>query len=1176
MPITMFRILNERLVMNLLFKSLLRISICCLAMAGLAVGQEFRASLSGTVKDSTGASVAGAKIQLTDVERKVMSSAETNATGRFTIGFLVPSSYTLGVEAAGFKKYVRENIVLAIGDRASVEVGLELGPVTERITVIERMSVVQTETATRGGLVEKELLESMPNAGRNVFQLAFAMPGVIKPSVSQGNSFGLDGIANATAGIAGGSGGPSGRENSSEFLLDGVANVKGDRQIAMIPALESVAEFQVLTNVYDSQYGRSGGGVITSTTKSGTNSLHGTVFERLFDTALAANPWALNRAGLPKPVIRNHNYGFQVNGPVFLPKLFDGRNKLFFMLSYDTSPDPEQLQASQSSVPTPEFRQGDFSGLFAANGNQVRIYDPLTTRLGPDGRNYIRDAFSGNRIPASRINAVGAKTISFYPNPTGPGNGPAQINNFVNSTIGFGATPQWLGRMDYRLGSRHALFARYGETAQSREGGIIWGTNAAEPTTTAPRARRGRNLTIDWSATLNSATTWSLRAGFARQENVFGNRFSRGFNPKDLGFPDSLVSRLPSHQFPLFQMGSYIRLGSDRVNDFNADDTTSIQPVFGRVVGSHVMKMGADLRRYVKNEINLLAASGTYTLGKAWTQADPLRADALSGNEAATLLLGYPTAGGVDININPAYKNLYYAFFFQDDWKVNRRLTLNLGLRWDYEAPIVERYNRMNRGFAFGQPSPIAEQARSSPAAANCPACSNLRGGVLFAGGSGNSRLAFEPDRNNFQPRIGFAFAIRPKTVLRGGYGTSAYGQSDRGSSAGFSRFTPLIPSLDGGLTPNVSLSNPFPGGILQPVGNSRGLATDLGLGVGFNFLERSIALSHQVSFGFQQELPGAILADMAYVGNFSRGLSTGAGLNFIPLDQLGRASSYYTERIANPLAGLLPANPALNGATIPRANLLVAYPQYAGIGMSSIPAGSSRYDSLQASVQRRFRGGYLFQVNYTISKTLERLTMLNPNDYNAADPARTGLEKRLSAFDAPRKLSVVGVYELPLGRGKRVGGSMPLLANLVAGGWKLGWNVTYQSGFPIDFPNAAPIRTGSAKLPKDQRSLERSFDTSIFPRVAGPAPFTLRDFPTRFPDVRFMGVRNWDFSLSKDFRIVERVKAQFRADFINAFNTPFFTRAQSLDVANARFGQLILAQNNQSRNIFLDFKLIF
>jgi hypothetical protein len=348
---------------------------------------------------------------------------------------------------------------------------------------------------------------------------------------------------------------------------------------------------------------------------------------------------------------------------------------------------------------------------------------------------------------------------------------------------------------------------------------------------------------------------------------------------------------------------------------------------------------------------------------------------------------------------------------------------------------------------------------------------------------------------------------------------------SDAGSALGFNRTTPIIISLDGGLTPNARVSNPLNGGsLLQPTGASRGLSTNLGLGLGVNYIPRDLPKSHQVSFGVQRELPLGVTLDAAYVGNFSRALTVSLPLNFIPRDQLGRAASFYTEQVTNPFQGLLPDNEALNRTTVPRQSLLTAYPQYTSLSLANAPIGLNRHDSMQLTARRRFRSGLSLQFNYMISKTLEQLQVLNAQDTNLSDYSATRLDKRLTPFDVPQRLSAIGVYELPFGRQRRFASSMPYVVNLLFGGWTLGWNVTYQAGFPIDFPNAAPLRPGSAELPSDRRDRFRWFDTSLFPTVAGPAPFTLRDFPSRFPDVRFMGLRTWDLDLAKDIPIHERL----------------------------------------------------
>ncbi|MBI4905834.1 MAG: carboxypeptidase regulatory-like domain-containing protein [Acidobacteria bacterium] len=1136
--------------------------------------QDFRSTLAGTVTDPAGASINGAKVHALNTQTNAAADATTNESGRYSIPFLIPGKYVITVEAPGFKQFVRQNVELQISTSVGLDVRLEIGAITEKVTVTSQMSQLETETASRGGIVDNDLLAGVPNAGRNVYQLAFAMPGVHKPSTAQGTEFSLDGLANSRTAINGAASGVGGTDSNTDILIDGTSATKGDRQVIMIPALESVQEFRVLTNIFDAQYGRTGGGIITTTTKSGTNQFHGAVFDRYFDQRLAANSWANNRNRVARPQNVVHNYGFQANGPVRIPKVFDGRNRLFFMVNYDSNP-TSSLYTTQWTTPLPEMKTGDFSNLLAANGQRVVIYDPLTTR--PSGTTYVRTPFAGNRIPSNQINPVGSKIVSYYPDPTQTGDTPARINNFFQATPNSGELWQWTGRFDVRVGNKNAFFGRYGETNMIRCCDQRYPANSpAETSTILPRGRRGRTLTLDWTRTISASTTFNLRAGFSRLENLSGNDQTTSFNPTTLGFPASLVSQFARPQYPQVTMGTYMSQGAGP--SVQGDDTYTLAASGGKVIATHVMKFGVELRDFRVTNLSFGPAGGSFAFTKLWTQADPNRADALSGNEVASALLGNPTSGSLTLPITPAYRAKYYSGFFQDDWKITRKLTLNLGVRWDYESPVVERYNQMTRGFAFGQASPIASQVTGKPGIENCAACRALTGGLVFAGGSGDERFAFAPDRNNFQPRIGVAYALGTKTVVRGGFGIYTLGQWALGGTTGFSRSTPVITSTDGNLTPSATMSNPFPNGILRPIGSSQGLATDLGLGLSFGYHERPLPLSKQVSFGLQRELPLGLFADISYVGNFTTGLPISGNLNSIPVAELGKAASYYSERVANPLAGLLPNNAALNGSTIPRQSLLVDFPQYSGVTSTNIPAGRNDYNSLQVSVKKRFANGLNLQVNYFAGKTLEELLPLNAQNLRAGNILSPLLERRLTIFDVSQKLAVLGTYYLPFGKGQPLLSGMHPVANALLGNWRFGWNVTLQAGFPIDFPNAAPLEARSAKLPSGERSLARWFDTSLFPRVAGPAPFTLRNFPTRFPDVRFMGVSNFDFSLSKDFVILERVKLQVRADAVNAFNRPYFTQLNggAPNVTSATFGQLAPAQNNSPRVIYLEFRMTF
>ncbi|HEU0119542.1 MAG TPA: TonB-dependent receptor [Bryobacteraceae bacterium] len=1143
------------------------------AILTAAYAQDFRAALTGLVSDPSGAAVAHATVKAIHLDTNAVSETSTNDSGRYSIPFLTPGKYRVEIDAAGFKKVVRENVELQINTRSSLDASLELGGVNEKITVTTQMSLLETETASRGGVVDNKLLQTVPNAGRNINQLAFAMPGVYKPSKSQGNAFTLDDLANSRPSINGSAAGTGGSENNNDILIDGTSDATGGRGVIMIPALESVQEFRVLTNIYDAQYGRTGGGIVSTTTKSGTNEFHGAVFNRRYDNRLNANTFANNRQGVARPDLIQNNYGFQTNGPIFIPKIVDGRNRLFYLLSFDSYPQASQFSA-QYSVPLPEMKNGDFSKLFAADGRPVLIYDPLTTVLGANGQ-YSRTPFAGNRIPADRINPVGQKMASFYPNPTSAGDGPANVNNYYTVSDNNRSLAQWMGRMDYRLSDKNLFFGRYGETELNRccdrsfpEG------SPAETSTILPRGRRGRTLTLDWSSVLSPSMTLNVRAGFSRLENVFGNSQTTAYNPVDLGFPASTVGQFSRPQFPTISAGNYRNMGASPSS--TADDTYTLGATAGKVTGTHVMKYGVEARDYRSTNLAFGAASGTYNFTRLWTQNNPNQADALSGNEIASMLLGNPTSGNVIIPITPAYSGRYYALFFQDDWKITRKLTLNLGLRWDYETPVRERYNRQTRGYAFDQASPIAAGAKTAAGVENCPACADLRGGLLYAGDSGDQRYAFSPDRNNVQIRLGAAYMLNNKTVLRGGFGVYSLGQWAMGGSNGYSRTTQMVTTLNN-LVPAGSMSNPFPTGVLQPVGNTLGLSTDLGIGTSFNYLNRRLPISKQYSFGIQRDVWAGIVIDASYVGNVTDGLPISASLNYIPADQLNQPASYYTAAVTNPMRGLLPNNAALNGATIPRQSLMTAFPQYSGLTANNVPAGRNRYDALQIAARKRFSNGLNFQVNYMKTKTLEQLTLLNAQDANLANLEQSRLEKRLSIFDVPQKLSILGSYDLPVGRNRAFLSGMNKIANGVFGNWTVGWNFTMQSGFPIDFPNAAPIANRSAKLPSDERTLSRWFDTSVFPNTAQPA-FTLRNFPTRFPDVRFMGVHNYDMSLSKEIPIKERIRVQVRADFINSLNRPYFTDlvTNPPNVTAASFGQINPQQNNEPRTIFLEARLTF
>jgi hypothetical protein len=1144
-------------------KRCLQLALVLAICAAPVLAQEVRASITGLVTDSSGAALANATVRVVNPGNQFTVTAVTNDTGNYVTPFLTPGSYELSVEAKGFKRHVRPNIVLELQDRARIDIQLELGDLTQSVTVDAAISTLETETAGRGATISNQMITNLPTQGRNPFQLAWAAPGVFKSGGWRYlRSFDIAGTSGFSAN--------GGRSKENEVLLDGISNVRSDRTVIHVPTMDSIQEFKILLNTYDAQYGRTGGGIVTIVTKGGTNDLHGTAFEYFQADDLNANQFELNAGNKPRPPMNINMYGFQVSGPVYIPKAFDGRNKLFWMLAYEAM---KQRSADPAIATVPEmaWRTGDFSSRLNAAGALVQMYDPLTTQS--DGT---RTPFSGNILPPSRLSKMATEALSYYPAPTSAGANAAKIQNYPFPSRWVGDMAQWIGRMDLAINSRNTVFFRYGQNPFSEYRGLkfiqnINDVNPAEPTGNAPLIRNGRNWTVDWTSTLTPRMTFSLRAGLSRWEETTGSIYGSGYDQSRMGIASSLLSQFTRQGFPNINLGTYQSMGTDRLINFSANDAYTLQPNLNIVLGRHFLKMGGEVRQYNDNSLNPGLAAGAYAFGKNWTQAVSNRADAVSGDELATFLLGYPTSAFADRNIDPAYKSYYYTGFVQDDWKVTSRLTVNLGLRWDYEAPAVERYDRQVNGLDFNAPSPIASQVSGL----------SLKGAVLFANANGAPRGVVLPDKNNWAPRIGAAYRIGDKWVVRGGYGLYYLGQSARGPNNGYSQRTTAVVSTDGSLTPAVTTANAFalqPGGLLlAAVGNSKGAASFLGEGLSPNYQNRPIPFSHQYSFDIQREMPGGILLEAGYVGNLTRKLPMSLGANWVPISELGKRTSagaidtaYYTAKIANPMAGLIPNNATLNATTIPRQNLMYAFPQFSGMTFSNVPIGQQRYDSFQLKFSKRFAQGVTFLGSYTVAKTLEQVAVQNAQFFNLADPASTELVKQPAAeIDIPQKFNFVAVVDLPFGKGRHFGNDMPKALDFVAGGWGLDMNITYMSGPAINYPNAAQVTAGSAKI--DNPTIPKWFNTDLWndstgTRVKAQESYTLKTFPLRFSDVRLPGYQNWDLGLSKTFPIHERLNAQFKFEAVNAMNHPWFTSIASVDVTNASFGRINPSQNNLPR----------
>lgn len=1130
-----------------------RLLTCAAAVCAVLAAQEFRATITGTVTDAQGAVVPNATIRITNTETNATVTTISNVSGVYTAPFLPPGTYNLTAGVQGFKTAVRNDIELRVGDRLQIDITLEVGTMSEQVTVSAAAELLETASASRGQVINTRSVQDLPLLGRNPFMLATLSTGVqyIPALASRSNRpFDNGGMDNFSMN--------GGRQFTNEFLLDGVPNTNVEQtqpsNLSFVPSPDATEEFKVQTNTYDAQYGRTGGGVVNVSLKSGSNQVHGSLYHYFRNDKLNANQFESNLQGTKKGAFRWNQPGLMFSGPVYLPKIYDGRNKTFFMYSWEkilsSIPFPQTY-----TVPTAAQRAGDFSTTLQANGQPITIYDPLTTRM--EGSSYVRTPFAGNRIPADRMDPVARKLLEFVPLPNNPGNITGQFNFITDQNPRTDEYDQHIIRVDQQLGSNHKFFARYVRGNRHEVNSLAGFPRPASPWYTHWRVNQGGNF--DMTNTVSPTTVLAFRYGYIRHQFAIA-RYADGFDTAQLGFPSSLVAQLPRLFFPEIAASEYTTFGTQGSN-FTFSDTHSISETVNKVLGAHSLKFGAEFRVMFNNQQNPTSSMGQFAFNRGFTQRDPLRGDSASGNSIASMLLGFPASGSVPWNVAPAFSNRYYVLFLQDDWRATRRLTLNLGFRWDYESPQSERFNQQNRGFDPAIASPLRVPGL------------DLKGGLRFV--DDKNRLPYKRDLNNLQPRVGAAFQLRPTSVLRGGYGLYYLPTFDHGFTNGFSQSTPFVSSVDGGLTPANRLSNPYPAGIDRPVGSSLGPATFLGRSFSFGYTDREIPRVHQFSFGIQQELPFRILVDASYVGSRTQQLQTAININDITAQQLGLGNDLLTQ-VPNPFQGRLPGT-AFNGTTITRRQLLRPFPQFDNITEEKRSIGKQWYNSLQLRVEKRYSSGVHFLASYTFSKTIEAIGYLNPQD------GIGNLARVLHDQDTPHRLVLSGSWELPIFRK----GSHAVLRQAF-GGWQINTITTIQSGLPIATP-ASTYSTGvNPKLDNPTRA--RWFNTCTLtvqgtrqncasaderPAFAIQPPFTLRTLSVRFPNIRTRREPIVDLSVFKQFLVTETLRLQFRAEAFNLTNTPWFG-APGTGVTAANFGVVSPAQANDPRNVQLALKLVF
>jgi hypothetical protein len=1132
------------------------------ALIGLSLfAQDFRATISGRITDSSDAPVPNVRLTATNVETGIVTTASSNDAGLYTLPALPPGRYTLAAEFTGFKRFVREGLTLEVQARPQIDIRLEAGDVSSSIQVTGEAPLLETSSASRGGVITGRTLVDLPLNGRNAFALAALEPGVNFTARGTANTFfrttGNGGISSATFG--------GGGFRSNESLLDGVPNTGTDGVVQYVPSVDAASEFKVQTNVFDAEYGRFTGGVLNAAIRSGTNQFHGTLFN--FTRNSYWNARDTFAANIPQ--FGYNLFGGSAGAPVIIPKLYNGRNRTFWFFNYEGSREGVP-RANVNTVPTALERAGDFSQSRVRSGAAilpVQIFDPATTRL--QGTTFIRDAYPNNTIPASAISPIARGLLSLYPLPNATGDAVTGATNHILSFKDPVFDNGYVWKIDHRFSDRHSIFFRYSwrQFGVDRQG-------AFKSLATGDIDRRDApGFAFDDTFLINSTTILNFRYGLARFKTL-SRADNLGYDLASLGFSPQFIGLLPFQAIPQISLSNGLTgISGANKQSRGAEDSHTARIALTKSVNRHTFKTGVEFRLLNSNVASLGSnATGAFSFDQGFTRgANPQVAGVNLGHGLASFLIGLPASGSVANNAATADQTNYKGFFFHDDWRVSSRLTLNLGIRYEWEGAYVERYNRINRGYDFGTESPLSAAARANYAAAPIAelSASNFRtmGGLLFAGVGGQPRGLSDLDRNNIAPRIGVSFQLDSKTVLRGGYGLFYGASTQTGETRnGFSVSTPYVASVDGGNTSINSLRNPFPTGLVPVTGASQGLLTLIGQGVSFTSPDRRQPKAHQYSIGIQRQLPSGLLAEISYVGNQVRDLPVNRNLNAIP--ETIRASAETTffatnrnilnDAVANPFFGVIATGP-LSARTVTRGQLVRPYPHFTGVQVQSLPVGVSRYDALQSKLTRRFANGVSLTASYAFTKQIEQTRFLNDQDLA---PVR-----ELTEFDLPHRFVSSVAYELPFGPGR-------LLLNRTSGfvarlleGMQINTIYQAQSGVPIEVTGAESLGR-SAK--SDNSTTGQWFDTSAFRQRQGIELIRT----ARLPDVRSAGRNNVDLSFFKTNRISETVRLQFRAEAFNAFNRPEYSLPSGA-FGTANFGR-VTSTNTFARQLQFALKLLW
>ncbi len=1168
-----------------------------------AAAQVNTSSISGVVTDASGAVVTGATVNLSNDETGVKLTTATSSAGSYMFPPLQRGRYAISVEARGFKKSERGGLELKIGDKLGLDFSLQVGNVTEVLNVTAETPLLTTTNANLGTVIDNQKIMELPLPGRDPTRIFQTAPGV----------GGINGdLSDLRLG--------GGRTRLVEFYVDGSpTSSTADARATALPSIDAIQEVKVETNNLSAEYGRTSGGAINIQTRAGTNKYHGSLYNFAQSDILNANTWDANRRGFAKAGYQKYLFGGTFGGPVKIPKLYDGTNRTFFFFNYDGERQYSDASTVTGTMPTDLERAGDFSQTLNTAGQKVTIYDPATYNAATNQRT----PFAGNRIPDARFDPAAKYMMQLFPDTNRPGDPGNGVNNYAGLSSSRFQRNDITGRLDQTIGNDHRFYLRV--TRKNNEATpALW----AGPATSGARPSWETQVgtTMNWNWTARPTMIVSAQFGAAPRDFIYYPVFE-GFDPTKIPFAQNAKNELDPRFIPNMSFEKITALGCSWCTTFLHDRYFFGNVSMTKMWSRHTLKMGYEQRRSYINNSEAGTPSGGAAFDGAWTGINQQAPFAQQGSGFASYLLGAPNNFSFQGN-KYAWAVLFanHGAFIQDDFKVNRKLTLNLGLRWEYEAPETERFNRLvyvdpmadsgvkvNSAFNW-QRDVVA--AGLLPAGAPVP---NLNGPLLGAMGLVNSpvrssRNGSNPYWKNFGPRLGLAYQIDAKTVFRGGFGILYSGYTGNASGTGSLAINNYINSSgaatitrDGGQTIAATLSNPFPGNYgLNPAVNDWSTTRDLYLGTYAYGYELDHRPSYEVSYnaGLQRTVKDTWLFEGSFVANKGVHLYVGGNpaLGTMEPQYLGLGSALLEKQVPNPFYGTMPASNTspLAQKTIAYKFLLNSQPQWPGGGLRSLQrsTGNSHYFGGMFRVEKRFKGGLSLQIAYTVSKLIEDTSAKTSSAFGLPQDGKSFHDIRnLSVQDIPQKFVATYLYTMPFGKGQKWMNDTSTMGKKlldgVAGGWKFAGFSIIQSGYPLQIRQNDNFTGGLNYGPLRPTLVGDYFTTTSVkdatgapyagkPRYINPAAFQVTPryqfgtSPSTLPNMRQPLYNQTDMAIMKNFNFGEGKFLQIRLDSTNFFNHPLFQLdGNAQNIQRSEFGYF-QSQLNGPRTMQFGARFVF